>query len=96
MLVYTNFVTIFTQFKEIAAAYEILCDEKKRKQYDEYGEEGLKEGGGDMHNPMDIFDMFFGDGSGRRRGEKRTKDMVHPLKVSICWWVACVGTPTSD
>ncbi len=76
-------LNIFTQFKEIAAAYEILTDEKKRKLYDEYGEEGLKEGGGDMHNPMDIFDMFFGGGGGgRRRGEKRTKDMVHPLKVS--------------
>ncbi len=70
------------QFKEIAAAYEILSDEKKRKVYDEHGEEGLKEGAGDMHNPMDIFDMFFGGSGGRRRGEKRTKDMVHPLRVS--------------
>ncbi|XP_064395120.1 dnaJ homolog subfamily A member 1-like [Halichondria panicea] len=71
------------KFKEIAAAYEILSDEKKRKVYDEHGEEGLKEGAGDMHNPMDIFDMFFGGSGGRRRGEKRTKDMVHPLRVSL-------------
>ncbi len=84
MLIVTAIV--FTQFKEIAAAYEILSDEKKRKLYDEYGEEGLKEGGGDMHNPMDIFDMFFGGGGGRRRGEKRTKDMVHPLKASIIFF----------
>ena len=31
---------------------------------------------------MDIFDMFFGGGGSRSRGEKRTKDMVHPLRVS--------------
>ncbi len=30
---------------------------------------------------MDIFDMFFG-GGGRGRREKRTKDMIHPLRVS--------------
>ena len=70
------------QFKQIAQAYEILSDEKKRKIYDEGGEEALKEGGSGFkaHSAMDIFDMFFG-GGGRRR-EKRTKDMVYPLKVS--------------
>lgn len=70
------------QFKQIAQAYEILSDEKKRKIYDEGGEEALKEGGSGFkaHSAMDIFDMFFGGGS--RRREKRTKDMVYPLKVS--------------
>ena len=33
-----------------------------------------------MHNPMDIFDMFFGGGH-RGSREKRTKDMVYPLRV---------------
>ena len=68
------------QFKQIAAAYEILADEKKREIYDKGGEEALKEGGGGMHNPMDIFDMFFGGGH-RGTREKRTKDMVYPLRV---------------
>jgi len=70
------------QFKEIAGAFEILSDEKKRKIYDEAGEEGLKEGGGGFHHSsaMDIFDMFFGGGH-RRQGQKRTKDMVWPLRV---------------
>ena len=68
------------QFKQIAAAYEILADEKKREIYDKGGEEALKEGGGGMHNPMDIFDMFFGGGH-RGSREKRTKDMVYPLRV---------------
>ena len=33
------------RFKEIAEAYEILSDKKKRQIYDQYGEEGLSGGG---------------------------------------------------
>jgi len=42
----------------------VLSDPKKRQVYDEYGEDGIKGGGdgGGMHNPMDIFEMFFGGG----------------------------------
>ena len=42
----------------------------------------MKDGGSGFksHSAMDIFDMFFGGGS--RRKEKRTKDMVYPLRVS--------------
>jgi len=79
------------KFKNISAAFEVLSDEKKRGVYDKYGEEGLKEGGGggDFHNPFDIFDMFFGGGGGggrgrRQPGEKRRgRDTVHQIKVTL-------------
>ena len=82
----TACVSLHPQFKQIAQAYETLADEKKRKIYDEGGEEALKEGGsGRGHDARDIFDMFFGGGRGRGNSrESRTKNMVHPLKVSVC------------
>lgn len=42
--------------------FKVLSDPKKRQIYDEGGEEGLSGagGGGNFHNPMDIFDVFFG------------------------------------
>jgi len=64
----------------------VLSDSKKRELYDRGGEQAIKEGGvaSEMHNPMDIFDMFFGGGHrGRSSGPARGKDTVHPLKVTL-------------
>ena len=72
------------QFKTISQAYEVLSDEKKRKIYDEGGEEAIKSGGADgagFHSPFDIFDMFFGGHSRRQQSERKGKDMFHQLKV---------------
>ncbi|SDN01382.1 molecular chaperone DnaJ [Sediminibacillus halophilus] len=62
------------KFKEAKEAYEVLGDEQKRTQYDQFGHAGPQSqgfGGGfggaeDFGGFGDIFDMFFG-GGGRRR-----------------------------
>jgi len=40
----------------------VLSDDEKRRIYDQYGEEGLKQqtGGGGFHDPFDLFSRFSG------------------------------------
>jgi len=81
------------KFKEISEAYGILSDKDKRTTYDNYGEQGLKEGGGGRGgggfgggDPFDIFNMFFNGGGGpggRNRGPRKGKDVVHQQGVTL-------------
>ena len=61
------------RFKEAAAAYSVLSDPQKRKQYDTFGHEGFAQGasagsgfggGGFNINVEDIFNSVFGGGGG--------------------------------
>src|SRR3954468_14185452 len=69
------------RFKEITEAYDVLRDAQKRAAYDRYGEAGLRGGGGQAYQHVDLSgavnismrdfglgDMFGARGGGGRRG----------------------------
>lgn len=76
-------------YVELNNAYEVLGDNQKRKQYDMFGEDGLRNGGGDDdQDGFDPFGSMFGGafGGGRRRQqreERRVADLVVPLSVDL-------------
>ncbi len=90
------------KFKEAAEAYEVLRDPQKRQIYDQYGHQGL-EGSGfsgfggfeDIFSSFsDIFEDFFGFGTGRRSrtSVQRGADLRYDLTLSFM--EAAFGTET--
>ncbi|CAL9130899.1 unnamed protein product [Musa textilis] len=78
------------RFAEINNAYEVLSDSEKRKIYDRYGEEGLKQyagggGRGSGMNIQDIFNSFFGNGQNDEEEEVTPKgdDVVVELDATL-------------
>lgn len=80
------------KFKEINEAYQVLSDSGKRSRYDQFGKAGVGAGGGagqpfdgsDVFGGFgDIFDSFFGNGSGRRRQAQRGSDLQHRVILSF-------------
>lgn len=86
------------KFREATEAYEILSDEKKRAQYNQFGHAGTQGSGGHSHQNMedifesfgDIFEGLFG-GQGSRRSSKRTSgptpqrghDLSQKIEISL-------------
>lgn len=75
------------KYLEIQTANEVLGDPDKRKIYDQYGEEGLKQnqggGGGGGFNP---FEMFFGgrqQGGGGAQQMQKGPDVEMELEVTL-------------
>lgn len=83
------------KFKEAAEAYEVLSDNQKRQQYDQFGHAGMGGGfggggfGGGGMNMDDIFSQFgdiFGGGFGggrQRRGPRRRKGSNLRVKIKL-------------
>jgi molecular chaperone DnaJ len=81
------------RFKEASEAYEVLRDPEKREIYDRYGHAGLEGTGfqgfrdfNDIFSSFgDIFEDFFGFGSGfrSRRRPRRGADIQYDLKLSF-------------
>ncbi|XP_073009336.1 dnaJ protein ERDJ3B [Typha latifolia] len=78
------------RFAEINNAYEVLTDQEKRKIYDRYGEEGLKQyagsgGRGAGMNIQDIFNNFFGGGGAEEEEEVIVKgdDVIVELDATL-------------
>jgi molecular chaperone DnaJ len=83
-------------FKELAEAYEVLSDEKKRAQYDRYGHAGVQGATRGFDNVDfssfagfgidDIIDMFFGGGmrsNARRGGPEAGANLKYDLQVEF-------------
>lgn len=77
------------KFQELRQAFEVLSDPKKRKLYDEGGEErvkkmseGFSSGGG-----MDPFESFFGDFFGFSTGGSENKETPRGSDVVVDLWV---------
>ncbi|HDP93745.1 MAG TPA: molecular chaperone DnaJ [Candidatus Aminicenantes bacterium] len=86
------------KFKAASEAYAVLGNEEKRKIYDTYGIEGLRNGGGFQDFSFfsdsvfsdfeDILGNFFGFGSmfgnsRRRRGPRRGQDLAMELNLTL-------------
>jgi molecular chaperone DnaJ len=81
------------QFKEVSRAYEVLSDPDTRSRYDRFGEQGLGAagGGGDPFGGGglgDIFEAFFGGGSGgfgsrQQAGPPRGQDLEVTARIDL-------------
>jgi len=91
------------EFKKVNAAYQVLSDDEKRSQYDQFGDtfDGAGAGGSsgfggfnvnaeDFGGVGDIFEQFFGGRSGQTRERVRRGDDIQ-IDVTISFLESAVG-----
>lgn len=86
------------KFKEANEAYEVLSDDTKKSQYDQYGHDAFTQGGGASAGGFqggfggfggqaggfgDIFDMFFGGGGRQQQGPQKGNDLREDIDISF-------------
>ncbi|WP_251422208.1 molecular chaperone DnaJ [Veillonella agrestimuris] len=87
------------KFKEANEAYEVLSDETKKAQYDQFGHDAFKQGGGAGAGGFqggfggfsgfggggfdNIFDMFFGGGASAQQGPQKGNDLREDIDISF-------------
>src|SRR5262245_66502394 len=80
------------RFKEIAEAYQVLCDPQRRAQYDRFGHAAFEQGGAGFDFSAgfddilgDLFGDFFGTGRGRggRTRVRRGQVLQYQLEVTF-------------
>ncbi|MGI6576096.1 MAG: molecular chaperone DnaJ [bacterium] len=83
------------KFKEVKEAYDVLSDEQKRTQYDQFGHAAFENGGfgfggqegahgfGGFGGFDDIFDMFFGQGFGTSGGARNQPRKGSDLRTDV-------------
>lgn len=75
-------------FQDLREAFEVLSDPKKRKLYDEGGEERLKKmTSGSQGSGMDPFESFFGDFFGFGGNNNENKETPRGADVIVDLWV---------
>jgi DnaJ family protein A protein 2 len=72
------------KFKELSAAYEVLSNPEKKQLYDDYGEEGVKNGGPPGGSGFGgLFDLFTGGRGRKPTGPRKGKPKLIEMQVTL-------------